>query len=229
VTGLPYGSFGWAGSTANNAFGANVGSFDEAGAGASITYGLLLMPRMENGDIQQGGGDMDGMMLAKNSSGLDTPIDPLAGNVRIMASGSDRKAVRAALLDILTSQYDGSRTRAAFVLGKLEAADIPTNISLDPTKLYSSETPNRNSEGQITSVDLVIGGLGLAKGPNLYPDGSIARLDTLLSHELPHVYGLIYESGVSMSESRAMIIENQYRASKGYEYSNPCVGRGYCD
>ena len=70
---------------------------------------------------------------------------------------------------------------------------------------------------------------GLAKGPNFYPDGSIARLDTLLSHELPHVYGLIYENGVPMSELRAMTIENQYRASKGYEYSDPCIGRGYCD
>jgi hypothetical protein len=32
---LPYGSYGWAGSTANNAVGATAGSFDEAGAGAS--------------------------------------------------------------------------------------------------------------------------------------------------------------------------------------------------
>jgi hypothetical protein len=178
---------------------------------------------------EAGYGEGEGALYAKNSSGLDTRADPLEGNVRIMASGSDRKAVRAALLDILTSEYDGSRTRAAFVLGKLEAAKIPTNISLDPSKLYSSETPNRDSEGNLTSVNLVIGGLGLAKGANLYPDGSISRLDTLLSHELPHVYGLIYENGVSMSESRAMTIENQYRASRGYEYSDPCAGRGYCN
>ena len=228
TTGLPWGSNGWAGSSANNAVGANVGSFDEAGAGASSAQASSATGT-PGGPSQGGGDEGDGALYAKNSSGLDTPMDPLAGNVRIMASGSDRKAVRAALLDILTSEYDGSRTRAAFVLGKLEAANIPTNISLDPVRLYSSETPNLSSEGNITSVDLVIGGMGLAKGPNVYPDGSIARLDTLLSHELPHVYGLIYENGVPMNESRAMTIENQYRASKGYEYSAPCIGRGYCD
>jgi hypothetical protein len=47
-------------------------------------------------------------------------------------------------------------------------------------------------------VDLTVGAMGLAKGPNVFPDGSIARLDTVLSHELPHAYGYIYEGGVSM-------------------------------
>jgi RHS repeat-associated protein len=48
TTGLPYGSYGWAGSSANNAVGANVGSFDEAGAGASSAAGIL-------GELQQVG------------------------------------------------------------------------------------------------------------------------------------------------------------------------------
>ena len=47
-TGLPYGSYGWAGSSANNAVGANVGSFDEAGAGASSALPEVL-------DSKQGG------------------------------------------------------------------------------------------------------------------------------------------------------------------------------
>jgi hypothetical protein len=185
----------------------------------------------QQGDLAgYGRDDFDGTMLAKSrSSGSDTPTDPLDGNVRIKAGGSDRRAVRAALEDILNSTDDGAKTRASFVLRKLEAADVPTNISLDPSKLNSSVAPHFDAGGNVTSVDLTVGTLGLAKGPNVYPDGSIARLDTLLSHELSHSYGYIYESGVSMSEVRAMMIENQYRASRGYEFSNPCTGRGYCN
>jgi hypothetical protein len=211
-------------------------AWSAASAAASMAVAGLVALSQKTAAEQQGDlagygrDDFDGTMLAKSrSSGSDTPTDPLDGNVRIKAAGSDRQAVRSALKDILNSTDDGAKTRASFVLRKLEAADIPTNVSLDPTKLYSSVVPHVNAEGSITSVDLTVGTMGLAKGPNVFPDGSIARLDTVLAHELPHAYGYIYEGGVSMSEVRAMMIENQYRASRGYEFSNPCTGRGYCN
>jgi RHS repeat-associated protein len=53
ATGVPVESCGWAGSSANNAIGANVGSFDESGAGASTVTGgwSLLSSNIAYNDI----------------------------------------------------------------------------------------------------------------------------------------------------------------------------------
>jgi RHS repeat-associated protein len=68
ATGLPYGSNGWAGSSANNAVGANVGSFDEAGAGAS--------------SAQNGGGLSENRTLIVYND-IDDPKDPKQANRRM--------------------------------------------------------------------------------------------------------------------------------------------------
>jgi hypothetical protein len=138
------------------------------------------------------------------------------------ASSDDRARINKAFNSIRTSKNEkGESTFAAFVLKKLESATIPTDVKLNPTSLYSQARETRDSGGKVTAVTVTIGVLGLAAGPNRYPDGSIARLDTVLVHEFAHTYGFVFENGVGLSNARAMKIENEYRSSQGYEQSDP--------
>ena len=137
-------------------------------------------------------------------------------------AGGDAPIVSSALYAIRTSRNvdTGARTMAAFQLLRLEGENRPTIIRVDPSLLYGEPFEKRDAKGNVLSVTVLIGKLGLAQGPNRYPDGSIARWDTMMCHELAHTYGFMFENSVGLSEERALNVENEYRASQGYEQSN---------